>query len=141
MLLGRAAWGRSGGVVADGGEMGSVWRNLCGRVTEWREWLESERRPMCRMAAQVVSSALGIWVGRAQGPSGAVAEMVEAWHEFGVKIYAVVLWLVRSGGGSGAGLQGWMIPPRCTWFVYRAIGLLEQVVRVVGRMLACRIWR
>ena len=32
--------GARGGVVADGGEMGSVWRNLCGRVTEWREWLE-----------------------------------------------------------------------------------------------------
>ena len=38
-VVGRAAWG---GVVADGGEMRSVWGNLSWRVTEWREWLESD---------------------------------------------------------------------------------------------------
>ena len=125
--------GRSGGVVADYGEMGSVWGNQCGRVTKWREWLESDL--WRRMFVQVVSSALGIRVGRAQEPSGAVAEMVEAWNEFGVK------WLVDlcCGVASGASLQEWMNTPRCG--LYRAIGLLEQVMRVVGRMLACRIWR
>ena len=42
---------------------------------------------------------------------------------------------VRSGEGSGAGLQGCLNPPRCG--SYR--GLSEQAVRIVGRMLACRI--
>ena len=99
-------------------------------------------RHVCRMSAQVVSSALGIWVGRAQGPSGAVAEMVEAWNKFGVK------WLIDLCCGVVAGSVGWGF---WCWFagvdesaemcLYRAIGLLEQAVRVVGQMLACRIWR
>ena len=60
----RGVWG---GVVTDGGEMGSVCGNLCVRVVELREWLDSgsERRPLCRISAQVVLIALGIWVGRA----------------------------------------------------------------------------
>ena len=37
------------------------------------------------------------------------------------------------GWGAGAGLQGWMNPPRCG--LYQTIGLLELAMRVVGRML------
>ena len=47
--------------------------------------VESEKRPMCKKSAQWVLSALGIWVGRTWGLSGVVAEMVEAWNEFGVE--------------------------------------------------------
>ena len=81
-------------------------------------------RTMCRMSAQVVSSALGIWVGRAQGPSGVVAEMVEAWNEFGVK------WLIDLCCFVVAGSVGW-------GFWCRLAGVDEFAAMWLVRDVAC----